>query len=143
MSSSTTVTNSVPVPGGATPDIWEGEQPSRVIHRASRAIIGRDDVLVGTTAIHFADGSVDDGSRVESPHGYGRRAPTAGSLPLRPASLRPRSSSAPTTLTGQDRIAARRWATASGDECGCTKGAGIKNRNRWKIERAGLRQGFH
>jgi hypothetical protein len=102
MSSSTTVTNSVPVPGGATPDIWEGEQPSRVIHGASRAIIGRDDVLVGTTAIQFADGSVDDGSRVESPHVYGRRAPTADSLPLRPVSLRPRSSSAPTRLTGQE-----------------------------------------
>jgi hypothetical protein len=66
------ITNPVPVPAGATPDIWQDDtpQPSRVVHGVCRAIEGRDDVLVGTTAIQFADGSVDDGSRVESPHVY-------------------------------------------------------------------------
>jgi len=60
----------VPLPAGATPDIWEGEPtaPSRVLHGASRALTGRDDVLVGVTAIQFPDGRLDTDGRAEPPY---------------------------------------------------------------------------
>jgi hypothetical protein len=41
-----------------------------VLYGVSRGITGRDDVIVGTTALQFSDGSVDDGSGHEDPHVY-------------------------------------------------------------------------
>jgi hypothetical protein len=68
----TTTIPDVPVPSGAEPDIWVDESPPlyRVLFGVSRGIAGRDDVLVGTTALQLPDGSIDDGSVHERPHVY-------------------------------------------------------------------------
>jgi hypothetical protein len=69
----TTTMPDVPLPSGAEPDVWVDESPPlyRVLYGVSRGIAGRDDVLVGTTAIQFADGRIDDGSVLhEPPHVY-------------------------------------------------------------------------
>jgi hypothetical protein len=53
--------------------------PYRTLVGANRKVSGRgspgdgslaDEVLVGTTAIQFADGHLDDGTEVEPPHVY-------------------------------------------------------------------------
>ena len=55
----------VPLPAGAKPDLWQGgsatAMPWRVIHGVTCGLASRDDVVVGTTAIQFGDGRIDDG----------------------------------------------------------------------------------
>lgn len=65
-STATTTPPPVAAPTGATPDVWEVEdpQPSRVIHGEDRQF---GQFSVGVSAIQFADGTIDDGSRVEAP----------------------------------------------------------------------------
>lgn len=66
-----TISYDQPLPPGAVgADFWQDDaQPYRVVFGVSRGIEGRDDVLVGTTAVQLRDGTVDDG-RVEPPHVY-------------------------------------------------------------------------
>jgi hypothetical protein len=60
-----------PLPVGAEPDIWQqDDHPYRVLYGASRGIAGRDDVIVGTTAIQFSDGRINDRRVHEDPHVY-------------------------------------------------------------------------
>lgn len=55
-------------PAGATAHIWQDVTPQafRVIHGSSRGLSGRHDVIIGTSAIHFAHGTADDGSTLEA-----------------------------------------------------------------------------
>jgi hypothetical protein len=60
----------VPAPTGAEADIWQDDNPLsyRVVYGQSRGIAGRDEVIVGTAALQFTDGRVDDGTVLETPH---------------------------------------------------------------------------
>jgi hypothetical protein len=69
MTTATAPTNPYPdvaPPAGATADIWEDTPPERVVYSASRGIPDYE-VNVWTSAIQFADGTLDDGSRSEPP----------------------------------------------------------------------------
>ena len=63
-----TVDRSVPLPaGGVNADDWQPDAlPWRVVLGADRGVEGMSGV-VRTSAIQFADGAVDDGSRIEAP----------------------------------------------------------------------------
>jgi hypothetical protein len=67
-----TTTYDVPVPDGAEADVWEDNtpQPYRVLYGVSRGLLDRDDVIVGTTAVQYRDGRIDDGSIEECPKVY-------------------------------------------------------------------------
>lgn len=69
----------VPIPPGVNADTWQddGPMPYRTLMGANRKVPGwtpgdghLDEVLVGTTAVQFADGHLDDGTEVEPPHVY-------------------------------------------------------------------------
>ena len=64
-------TTDVTPPPGSTPDIWEYNtaHPYRVVYGRPRGI-DLENLPVGTTAIQFSDGTVDDGSVHEPPHVY-------------------------------------------------------------------------
>jgi hypothetical protein len=67
-----TTTYDLPVPDGAEADVWEDDtpQPYRVLYGVSRGVAGRDDVIVGTTAVQYRDGRIDDGTIEEPPLVY-------------------------------------------------------------------------
>jgi hypothetical protein len=61
----------VPLPAGATcADAWQSDepQPSRIIEGTGRKITDHR-LTVSSTAVQWADGSIDDG-RIECPHIY-------------------------------------------------------------------------
>jgi len=67
----TTSTPHPPVPVGAEPDVWVDDTvPYRVLYGASRGVSGRDDVIVGTSAIQLPYGPIDGGTVPEQPHVY-------------------------------------------------------------------------
>jgi hypothetical protein len=58
------MTTATPLPDGIIDaDTWQHDhpQPYRVVFGVPRGIGGRDDVIVGTTAIQYADGTIDGG----------------------------------------------------------------------------------